>query len=512
MLSNRIVPAVLALLVIGPAGGWADSTELYQQCKDFAADFKVNPDGTLSEGCGGFLEPPCQEGLVTPLGIHLVNCARNSETKSTEDCRAELEALGKRCAQVSKTPGYKAYFTFTQKEVEKCVAFREKSGTTDYLHPISGCQRSWGCVHLPEPSEDWLRDCEKRAGRVVCKDLLWDKAAAPCRRVFESEAYQDYQQKLAAKRAEQTNKLTSEFSEAFQRQDVHVRNQDINAWEQELKTGEGVWLALKKHDQKTAYTLSKWHEKEYGKTIEEVLKEKRVELVRWRKGVDQTILRNLVPRLDQALKESMQACAAKDWKTCEKRAKAGLDHINFLARLLPEKFEEAEKVAVQRTGMPSKMRLRLLRELSRIEGTGTFWVNTMRQRVKLKFADSKQVGTWKFPIKDSGGSLQVGQLVAASWKMADGTKRWYLAEISQISGEEVSVEYVDGDTGVRPTGEIRRLVASSSVGKGQSVHAARSNGARLHPGIVMNTGRHAAIVRWDDGTTPSSVLSGLMFR
>jgi hypothetical protein len=411
--------AALGLALALPA--LADSNAAYKECREFEQEIKLKPDGSISEGCGGPGEIPCVEGLLSPLGVWLVSCAQFSDSKTTDDCRAELESRRRRCAAVVKTSGYQAY----------------------------------------------RKSMDARPGQLL------DEAEA-----------------------------------ALTRGDEFLKTKDIDAWEQELRFAE---LALRRYraiPDSSVMAGAFSPEKRY----EDVIETRRTELVRWRQGWEQTIIRNLTPRLDSALADSMKACSKSDWKTCEARAKEGLDRVNQLARLLPKRFAAVETAFIKKTGASFKMRLRLFRELARIKGTGVFWVNTNKSRVKLKFEDGKQLGTWKFPIKKSEGPFQIGQLVAASWRMADGEKRWYLAEVAQVSGDEVSVEYVDGDTGVRPAGEVRHLVRSAYLKPGQRVFGTRSNGARLYPGSVLRSGQLAAIVRWDDGTATSSVRSGELFR
>jgi hypothetical protein len=102
------------------------------------------------------------------------------------------------------------------------------------------------------------------------------------------------------------------------------------------------------------------------------------------------------------------------------------------------------------------------------------------------------------PLSVAG--VAAGDSVAALW--TDGN--YYLATVSQLGDGNVTVTYVDdGSTGTVKENEVR-AIPEQTFAVGDRVMAVWSAG-RFYPGEIASVDGTSYTVKWDDGSTPSTV-------
>ncbi len=105
----------------------------------------------------------------------------------------------------------------------------------------------------------------------------------------------------------------------------------------------------------------------------------------------------------------------------------------------------------------------------------------------------------------SGASDQIaaGDTVAAKWTDGD----YYLATVTNVEGDSISVTYVDdGTSRAVPTADVR-TIPDVTFAVGDRVLAVWSS-AHFYPGEVTAVEGTTYTVKWDDGSTPSAVEAG----
>ncbi len=113
-----------------------------------------------------------------------------------------------------------------------------------------------------------------------------------------------------------------------------------------------------------------------------------------------------------------------------------------------------------------------------------------------------------FPV--TGKSAQKfpdGASVAAKW--SDG--EYYLAVIKSCTDGNYEVDYADGSQGTVSEGAIKFIPAKLVLTAGDKVYAVWS-GAKFYPGTVEKVTAKGAVIRWDDGSEPSEVEFGKIFK
>jgi hypothetical protein len=100
-------------------------------------------------------------------------------------------------------------------------------------------------------------------------------------------------------------------------------------------------------------------------------------------------------------------------------------------------------------------------------------------------------------------AFAAGDTVAATW--TDGNL--YLATVTAIDGDSVTVEYSDdGSSATVQSAEVRPIPATSFAA-GDRVLAVWSNG-RFYAGEITEANGTSYVVAWDDGSEPSTVDAG----
>lgn len=105
------------------------------------------------------------------------------------------------------------------------------------------------------------------------------------------------------------------------------------------------------------------------------------------------------------------------------------------------------------------------------------------------------------------GAFEVGQSVAARW--SDGNM--YLAVIRAIVGDSYKVDYADGDKGTVTKHQMVPLKARPDLKAGDRVMAVWTR-ARFYSGVVNEVQGGGVIVKWDDGSRPSFVAFGKVYK
>lgn len=104
--------------------------------------------------------------------------------------------------------------------------------------------------------------------------------------------------------------------------------------------------------------------------------------------------------------------------------------------------------------------------------------------------------------KDSGGpvSYSKGMTVAAKW--SDGN--YYLALIDSVYECMYDILYADGDRGRVDRSGLLEIPKSLDLKAGDKVMAVWS-AARFYPGLITEITSEGVIVKWDDGSTTTTV-------
>jgi len=104
-------------------------------------------------------------------------------------------------------------------------------------------------------------------------------------------------------------------------------------------------------------------------------------------------------------------------------------------------------------------------------------------------------------------AVKVGDNVAAEW-MPDS---WYYATVKKVTGENYDVDYADGTSGTITRGHIKTLDKNLKLAVGDKVSAVWS-GARFYAGAVQDLKEGGATIKWDDGSSPSFVELGKIYK
>jgi hypothetical protein len=112
-----------------------------------------------------------------------------------------------------------------------------------------------------------------------------------------------------------------------------------------------------------------------------------------------------------------------------------------------------------------------------------------------------------FAVAVAGSAFEVGQSVAARW--SDGNM--YLAVIRAIDGDNYKVDYADGDKGTVQKHQMIPLRTRPVLQAGDKVMAVWTR-ARFYSGVVAEVQGGGVIVRWDDGSSPSFVAFGKVYK
>ena len=107
------------------------------------------------------------------------------------------------------------------------------------------------------------------------------------------------------------------------------------------------------------------------------------------------------------------------------------------------------------------------------------------------------------PAATSVAPFAAGQSVAAKW----GESSLYLATVTAIDGENVTVTYTDdGSSGTMPATDVR-AIPDTAFAVGDRVRAVWAGG-RFYQGEVSKVDGTTYTVKWDDGSDPSTVEAG----
>ncbi len=98
--------------------------------------------------------------------------------------------------------------------------------------------------------------------------------------------------------------------------------------------------------------------------------------------------------------------------------------------------------------------------------------------------------------------FEAGEQVAAKW-----STQWYGATVIGRDGDAYVVKYSDNTIGTVKPADVRRLLHRRQIRVGQRVIAAWMT-STWYPGTVLSLAEEGAVIKWDDGSTPSLVLYG----
>lgn len=104
-------------------------------------------------------------------------------------------------------------------------------------------------------------------------------------------------------------------------------------------------------------------------------------------------------------------------------------------------------------------------------------------------------------------TFSVGMTVAAKWQ----DNNYYLAEIKAVNNDKFDVAYADGDTATVTVGDLKAIPAQPTLKAGDKVLAVWDK-ARFYSGTVQEVKASGALVKWDDGSTPSEVPFGKIIK
>ena len=96
-------------------------------------------------------------------------------------------------------------------------------------------------------------------------------------------------------------------------------------------------------------------------------------------------------------------------------------------------------------------------------------------------------------------SYKVGDAVAAKW--SDGN--YWTAKITAMDGDKYTIMYDDGTNGSVTKADMKPLAQKSDLKVGDHVWAVWSGNARMYEGTVTELQDAGAIIKWNDGSTPS---------
>jgi hypothetical protein len=108
---------------------------------------------------------------------------------------------------------------------------------------------------------------------------------------------------------------------------------------------------------------------------------------------------------------------------------------------------------------------------------------------------------------EAASKLAKGMTVAAKWT----DDNYYLAKIKAVNGDKYDVDYADGTKGTVTADQIKEIPAKPKLVKGDKVLAVWA-GAKFYSGTVEEVKPNGAIVKWDDGSSPSLVTFGKIIK
>lgn len=111
-------------------------------------------------------------------------------------------------------------------------------------------------------------------------------------------------------------------------------------------------------------------------------------------------------------------------------------------------------------------------------------------------------GTSKPAAEKVESPFAVGDKVAAVWN--DGSK--YLAEVTKIDGDDVTVKYVDDSSSKTIAAKDVQPITVKKWNVGDKVKAVWSSG-RFYSGTVSEAKDPTYKIKWDDGSDPSEVTA-----
>lgn len=104
-------------------------------------------------------------------------------------------------------------------------------------------------------------------------------------------------------------------------------------------------------------------------------------------------------------------------------------------------------------------------------------------------------------------TFNAGDTVAAEWQ----SDNWYYATIKTVTGDNYAVDYADGTSGTVTKDKLKVLDKNLKLAVGDKVMAVWS-GARFYSGVVQDLKEGGATVKWDDGSDPSFVELGKIYK
>lgn len=104
----------------------------------------------------------------------------------------------------------------------------------------------------------------------------------------------------------------------------------------------------------------------------------------------------------------------------------------------------------------------------------------------------------------TAGEISIGSQVASKW--ADGN--YWAATVTDISGSTFTVNYDDGTKETNSKENLILLSNKIALKSGDKVLAVWSSNGRFYSGVIEEVKAGSAVVKWDDGSTPSEVVLG----
>lgn len=118
------------------------------------------------------------------------------------------------------------------------------------------------------------------------------------------------------------------------------------------------------------------------------------------------------------------------------------------------------------------------------------------------FASCNGSGEKKTDNNDT--EFKVGDAVCAKWSGS-----WLEAKIISINGDKYKVKFYDDYEDLLPASDIKRVLKKSEIKKGDKVNAVWTSHT-YYPGTVKEIQDDGAIIKWEDGSTPSLAKFGLI--
>lgn len=104
-----------------------------------------------------------------------------------------------------------------------------------------------------------------------------------------------------------------------------------------------------------------------------------------------------------------------------------------------------------------------------------------------------------YSCNKAADAYKVGDHVAAKW--SDG--KYWTATITSIDGAKYNIAYDDGTAGSVEKEGLKQLAAQSDLKVGDAVWAVWSGNAKMYQGTIQELQSGGAIIKWNDGSTPS---------